>query len=330
MSRFGKPPKSTPRFGEQSNNDDDDADSDPCWKILKAYLKFKVLDDPLKQPKIRLKSFHGGKSWPHGHITVDCVCEHNMDRKFPPYTDWKEYRNGHVTAVGDCDEDGWTHIIFVKVQKQRWDCATYGNEGVKGLENFCGGLTQRKICKDFPLKYKDALHTGVLNNGDLIDEPVNHAAEQMCFEDPDMDMGGEHIPTEIGCSPHANDLYMAALNCGYNSATAIGPNSPYPIWNVANAMNPPDDSKVNCLLEELKCGGDKKVQAALMNKMLNDNHNENDLVVLQEAYRGSASKVEEDSIFPSHDCETGECDWTLEKTCKDDTKDCDDDPGGKK
>ena len=307
MSRFGQPPKSTPRFGEQ-NDDDDEEDKDICWKIIKAQFLFKVFPKGMSgSGKLRLKTV------PPDNILIECMCERHLKLEDP---DYEKKRNGETT-VGDCitgnpdhPDDGFTRITFVKYEpalkedgKTPLDCGDAEKyQDVKGLENFCGGETTRRICKDFPLHDTDST-AGVLDIGDPIMLPANAAASAIYT-------GGLY----------GQDLFEAAVNCGAEVADQANPFPPYPKWNVAMTKF----TVVECLLKELDCGGDKKVQAALMNKFLNDNYKENESHYSDGMFL--ARKKKRDGIFPPHDCEFGECDFG-DPRCEDDTKDCDEDKG---
>jgi len=274
----------------------------PCFLHLHAPLKYKLIEPPPPPPpgpgRVNIPVDEGTKIRIKGTVSAYCKCDNNGE--------WKD-RFGRTQGTGKCDDEGWNDFLYTKTMKTKWDCEDAPkNEGIIGMENFCGGRTERKICKDFPLDdlFPD-MDLGGTHDFDrdyvLFMVPMNTAARDKCKEYDGDETGwgkGYALPA---CGPDGKKTYNAAKDCGAEILNSSDPISGEK-WSNAVVTQEVKD----CMILDMSCGGDPDIQAGLLTQFLSDNFSQ----------LGNTN-----DIFPAHDCETGDCMWSS-SSCYDDEEDC--------
>ena len=296
------------------NTDFGNSSEIPCFLHHWAWLEYKIIDPPPPPPpgtgpdRVNIPSPEETKIRLKGPVKAYCKCDNDGE--------WTD-RFGRTQGTGKCDDEGWNDFLYTKTMKTKWDCEDAPkNDGTAGVEQFCGGKTERRICKDFPLS--DVLPTPSMGSGGdqnyfTMRFPASKKARQKCNDDYGDESGGSGRYegfAPVACGVMGAQLLAAAEKCGAEiiESVDLGPisDSGADKWKTAVITQKVKD----CMLDELACGGDSDAQAAVLTVFLANNF-----------FKEKGSGREDNAIFPPHDCELGDCLWDS-SACYDDEEDC--------
>jgi len=168
--------------------------------------------------------------------------------------------------VNPCDADGKKNFVYTK--STRGDLRCFKEDNEYGGRRFKCSKTYppKEIDEWFPLSdllahfQENDPDAPVYNNSCCINVPQNSAARQWC-EDV---VVGLPPPSKRGCAKGGKALGDAAKACGADTSGFVELVPPGEIPPKFECVNMCTDGVKDCLLGQMGCGGDGKIQAAIL------------------------------------------------------------------